>query len=142
MHNDPSLHDTEFLLGLVVIAICTAAFVSALMFVCRRCCAAEPPANLYTVPRYVAVSDKHAVDVRRYVLEPNARVPTKCTKCGTNPITTIFTDCGHSMACPSCAHAIWKAERQCPLCHRPLDGVLHIIEHCNVSTARVEALVG
>ena len=118
-----TLHDAEPLLGLVVVAMCATAIVSKLVLLCRG-----------THPRFVLVSDTHACGA--------ARIAAECIKCGRNPVTTIFTDCGHSAACPSCAHDIWKAERKCPLCHRPLHGILHIIGHVNVSTVRVEPLVG
>jgi hypothetical protein len=133
--NNPSLHDAELLLGAVVIAM---SAVGTLVFLSRRC-RVRPPDVRDTSTRYVVVSDKHAVDARRYVLEPNARAP--CMKCGANPVSTIFADCGHSVACPSCAHGVWKAERKCPLCHRPLESVLHIVGHVNVSTAETEVML-
>ena len=130
---NPSLHDAELLLGAVVIAM---SAVGTLVFLSRRCRARQPPD---TSTRYVVVSDKHAVDARRYAV--GASSETKCIKCRANPATTIFADCGHSVACPSCAHDVWKAERKCPLCHRPLESVLHIVGHVNVSTARIEGLL-
>ena len=129
--SNPSLHDAELLLGAVVIAM---SAVGTLVFLSRRC--RQPPD---TSTRYVVVSDKHAVDARRYAV--GASSETKCIKCRANPATTIFADCGHSVACPSCAHDVWKAERKCPLCHRPLESVLHIVGHVNVSTARIEGLL-
>jgi hypothetical protein len=134
--NEPSLTDPEFLAGLAVLALAAAALAGAIVLLCRRCCRAKAPIDL----RYI-ITPNHCATLDGM---SHHRPSTICAKCRANPVTTIFADCGHSLVCPSCAHDIWKTERKCPVCHRPLDAVFHILGHRNYQSAeqaRVEALV-
>jgi hypothetical protein len=137
--------DTELLVGACVLII---GFGTALITFVRCCMRAIRPhapktlTNCSTIPRYVLASETTALNARRYLLEAGIEfhVSATCAQCNSRPSTTIFADCGHSMACPSCAHEIWKAERKCPVCKCSISSIMHIVAH-NVNTARVEEMV-
>lgn len=137
--------DAELLAGVCVIVLSVGAALTAAV----RCCLTfTNPHNkkkrltiCSTTPRYVLTSETTAFTACRYQLDAGVeyRISATCAVCNTNPATTIFSDCGHSMACPSCAHEIWKADKRCPLCRCSISSVMHIVAH-NVNTARVEEL--
>ena len=135
--------DAELLAGMCVIVLSVGAAVTTAV----RCCLARPHNRkkrltiCSTTPRYVLTSETTAFTACRYQLDAGVeyRVSAMCSVCNNKPTTTIFTDCGHSMACPSCAHEIWKADKRCPLCKCSISSVMHIVAH-NVNTARVEEL--
>jgi hypothetical protein len=138
--------DVELLVGSCILITVFGAALFALIHCCGRLIRPNTRKTLTTyptIPRYVLASETTALNARRYLLDTDIEfhVSATCSQCNSKPSTTIFANCGHSMACPSCAHNIWKTERICPVCKCPISSILHIVAH-NVNTARVEELVG
>lgn len=63
--------------------------------------------------------------------EKEAFVLRRCSKCGLEKRCCFFSPCGHAMLCPECWDATPEEERPkiCPLCHLPIEKILHTIFH-------------
>ncbi|XP_042404558.1 E3 ubiquitin-protein ligase RNF8-like [Zingiber officinale] len=49
----------------------------------------------------------------------------RCSACEGRPRGTALIQCGHTF-CRLCAREMWLTQFDCPLCHRPIHGILDI----------------
>ncbi len=66
--------------------------------------------------------------VEQPTLEENVEEGKECIICLSDKPTMAFIDCGHMITCLKCSQLVRKKNKACPMCRKPIKGLLKVYQ--------------